>query len=320
MYRQIKIFGSMCLVTLCGWLYLGGCTTPAVVKPSQLVEKKEKPLTKTEEEKLGEYQAEMELGRNMAGRLLQYYGTMDNAKLVEYVNEVGNYIASVSDHPERRYMFAVLNSDTVNAFACPGGYILVTKGALMHAKNEAELAMILSHEVAHVGLQHMFNTLRNMNEKERQKEADELDRHGKDTFAESKVRERAVGFETSKAQALLAKYLSGSAGAGFSILQAAKAGMNLMLEKGLDHKLEFEADHEGVIYAIRAGYAPVALTQFLARLEAKKKAKGTLVKMLEKTHPKLSTRKEKIQALLREMNGSTIVGALGAERFAQYTR
>lgn len=320
MYRQINMMKPSLLMGLFGALYLGACTTSAPTPTGKTLAKKEVILSKSEEEKLGEYQAEMELGRNMAGRLLQYYGTYDNPALVEYVNEVGNYVASVGDYPERRYMFAILNSSNVNAFACPGGYILITKGAVLQAENEAELAMILGHEVAHVGKQHMFNTLRNMKEKDRQKEAEELDRHGKDKYAESKVRERAMGAESSKTQALLAKYLSGSAGAGFSILQAAKAGMNLMLEKGLDHKLEFEADHEGVKYAIRAGYEPFALVHFLARLEAKKKKAGTLVKMLEKTHPKLSTRREKIQALLKEMNGSTIVGALGVDRFATHTK
>lgn len=320
MYRQINMVKPSILMGLFGAFYLGACTTPAPTSTGKTLAKKEMILSKSEEEKLGEYQAEMELGRNMAGRLLQYYSTYENPALVDYVNEVGNYVASVGDYPERRYMFAILNSSNVNAFACPGGYILITKGAVLQAENEAELAMILGHEVAHVSKQHMFNTLRNMKEKDRQKEAEELDRHGKDKYAESKVRERAMGLETSKAQALVAKYLSGSAGAGFSILQAAKAGMNLILEKGLDHKLEFEADHEGVKYAIRAGYEPFALVHFLARLEAKKKKAGTLVKMLEKTHPKLSTRREKIQTLLKEMSGSSIVGALGVERFEAHTK
>ena len=84
--------------------------------------------------------------------------------------------------------------------------------------------------------------------------------------------------------------------------------------------MEFEADHEGVKYAVRAGYDPFAFVHFVTRLEAKKKKAGTLVKMLEKTHPNLSSRREKIEVLLKEMNGSTIVGALGVERFATYTK
>jgi predicted Zn-dependent protease len=255
MYRQMKLVAPRLLLGLCGGLYCGACTTPAPPGLVKTPEKKETVLSNAEEEKLAEYQAELELGRNMAGRLLQYYGTDDKESLVAYVNEVGNYVASVSDYPQRRYMFAILNSDAVNAFACPGGYILVTRGTILHAQNEAELAMVLAHEIAHVGKQHMFKTLRNMNEKDREKEAAELDFHGKDGVAETQVRQRAMGAETSKTQALLAKYLSGSSGAGFSVLQAAKAGMNLILEKGLDHKLEFEADQEGMKYAIRAGYA-----------------------------------------------------------------
>jgi hypothetical protein len=63
-----------------------------------------------------------------------------------------------------------------------------------------------------------------------------------------------------------------------------------------------------------------ALEAFLARLEAKKKSKGDLLRMLDKTHPKLSFRKARIQAILREMKASSIVGAFGKARFANYTK
>ncbi len=284
---------------------------------TSFVKKEDSNLSKDEQDKINEYKAEVELGRNMAGRLLHYYGVYDDENLVNYLNLVGNYVASYSDYPDRRYMFNILDSETVNAFACPGGYILVTVGTLRLATNEAELAMVLGHEVAHVGKKHMFNTLRKMGDKERDDAAKSVDAkqhmHEPETMAARK-RETAENNETG---ALIARYLSGSTGIGLSLLQAAKAGMSLILEKGLDKKLEFEADTEGVRYAVRAGYQPDGLIQFLDRLQAQKeKDKGKLdMSILDKTHPKISERLATINAILDKMNAKEIAGARGEERF-----
>src|SRR5690606_11185790 len=75
-----------------------------------------KNLSAEEQKALDEYKAELELGRNMAGRLLQYFGQIENAELIRYINVVGNYVGQYSDSPERSYMFSVLNTETVNAF------------------------------------------------------------------------------------------------------------------------------------------------------------------------------------------------------------
>lgn len=267
-------------------------------------------LSAEDQKAFEEYRAEVELGRNMAGRLLQFYGSVGDDKLTGYVNQVGTYVGSYSDYPERKYMFDVLDSDSVNAFACPGGYILVTKGALRLAETEAELGMILGHEVAHVGKKHMFNTLKTMSQKEmaEKSKATENERSSDPTLTTRKRPEP----EESEAGKALAKYMSGGS-AGFSILQAAKAGMNVMLEKGLDKDLEFEADHEGVKYGVRSGYEPLALWNFLERLKQKKKSLN--MKVIESTHPKADERQERIITLLREMKAKDITGADGKARF-----
>lgn len=281
--------------------------------------KEESTLSKEDEKKLAEYKAEVILGRDMGGRLLQYYGTYGNEDIISYVNQVGSYVASVGDFPERKYMFAILDTDSVNAFACPGGYILVTKGALELAETEAELAMILGHEIAHVGLQHMYNTLKKMGDREIEKEAEEAAEKGQmnKTYA-SEVRRRPEADNSASAE-LISRYLSQSAGAGMTLLKAAKAGMNVLLEKGLDQKLEFEADEVGVSWAIRAGYEPFGMLRFLNRLSKNKKnkknKKGSSTEILDKTHPKVSDRKARIKKLLANMNAKEIVGAKGNDRF-----
>jgi beta-barrel assembly-enhancing protease len=269
----------------------------------------EETLTDKERKALVEYRAEVEIGRDMAGRLLSFYGTVEGDNLIGYINQVGSYVGSYSDAPDRRYMFAILESESVNAFACPGGYILLTLGTLRAAKNEAELAAVLGHEVAHVGKEHMLKTLKSMDKKKLEENA----KAGEKASAQSqgvRMRKRPK-VEATGVGAAVAKYLSSTAGAGINILQAAKAGMNLILEKGLDKKLEYEADHEGVKYAIRAGYAPRAMLAFLSRAQAKQSAS---VERLEKTHPSMGKRKSRIKKLLVKLNAKEIIGAKGTKR------
>lgn len=289
------------------WVILLACD------PEKTVEEPVSPEEKQEQERIEAYQAEVNLGRSMAGRLLQFYGTYGEEQVVRYINTVGNYVASFSDFPERRYMFSVLDTEQVNAFACPGGYILITKGALRQAQNEAELAAILGHEIAHVGKKHMFNTLAQMDEKSREKEAKEVESKTKvDEISE--VRRRPEVTENSETAKKLIKYLGGSKSA-LSILKAAKAGMNLILEKGLAPQLEYEADDLGVRYAVNAGYAPKAMVNFFSRMEQKMRDEGLDVTQLSKTHPSVLTRKTKVLAIISHPDFQGIVGAKGNDRF-----
>jgi len=284
-----------------------GCTTKGAKSDSSA----ELKLSPEEKQKLEEFKAEIEIGRNMAGRLLAFYGSNGDDKLRGYLNQVGSYVGSYSDYPERKYMFAVLDTEAVNAFACPGGYILLTQGVLRQAQSESELAMILGHEVTHVGKQHMFNTLKTMDKAEAEKAAKDGEKVT-EVPASVAMRKRPEPQEIEEISKF-AKVLGSSGIAGIGILQAAKAGMSLILEKGLDQKLEFEADQEGVKYAVRAGYDPKAMLNFLGRLAEQKKKVDT--KTLGKTHPKLADREARIKELLVALKASDIVGATGTTRF-----
>lgn len=300
---------SIGFLPLVSCLFFVSCTKAA--KPKEEVTSN---LSDAEIKIVEEMRAEVEIGRNMAGRLLGYYGRIEDERVNGYVNQVASYVASYSDFPERRYMVGILKHESVNAFACPGGYILVTMGALRQAKTEAELASILGHEVAHVGKKHMFDTLKKMRQKEMEEAAKSQGPDGRNDRT-LRARERPVPEETG-AGVVLARYLSGSAGASLNILQAAQAGMSLITDKGLDKELEYEADNEGVKYAIRAGYDPKAMLLFLERLEDQNKK----VKNLEKTHPPVEARKKAIVKLLKSLNAVEIIGASGSERFDKVRR
>lgn len=288
-----------------------GCVSSSEEQPNE-----ELKLSKSQQLILDDYKAEVEVGRNMAGRLFAFYGEYQDAGLKSYVNNVGQYVAKSGDYPDRRYMFGVLDSDSVNAFACPGGYILITRGAIKSARNEAELAAILGHESAHIGKMHVFNSLKAMSKEQIDKaQAEATARKRSDKH--SKARLRPVP-EANESGFMLAKILTTASGAGMGILQAAKVGMGLLLEKGLDKELEFEADREGVKYAIRAGYEPRALDQFLQRLSDEKKKSSTKT-VMDVTHPSIPDRRKVIADVLNRMSAEQIFGAEGKERFEAAT-
>src|SRR6201999_4083362 len=71
-----------------------------------------------------------------------------------YVSEIGNKVAQNAERKDVSYTFTVLNSEEINAFALPGGYVYVTRGLVSLANNEAELAGVLGHEIGHVNARH----------------------------------------------------------------------------------------------------------------------------------------------------------------------
>ena len=290
-----------------------GCVTD---KAKDNEEQALEDMTPEEQQAYFDYKAEIEIGRKMASRLLGFYGTYPDKELAEYINRVGLLVASYSDFPERRYMFAIMDTEEVNAFASPGGYILVSLGAIRLAENEAQLAMVLGHEVAHVGKKHMMDTLKRMEEEEEKKKKKEeitdppplavLMRHRVDPKAQE---------EEGSTSAALAKYLGGGAAATINVVKAASAGMSTLLEKGIDHSLEYEADEEGTKYAIRAGYKPDAAVIFLNNLKKKISKKNSV---FTKTHPSVKTRITKVENVLKEIGDDEIVGATGKKRFAKF--
>src|SRR3989338_3678250 len=104
-------------------------------------------------------EAEIIFGREVAARILGRYKLYEDKNLARYINMVGRSAAQYANRPEIEFRFAILNTDIVNAFAAPGGYIFITKGALRLMEDEAELAGVLAHEVAHVSERHIVKEL-----------------------------------------------------------------------------------------------------------------------------------------------------------------
>ena len=127
--------------------YLTQGQKQALDKTAVKVEKAARPVSETEE---------YYIGRGVAATILTKYSLYRNQMVTAYVNSVGNTVAMGSPRPYTYggYHFAVLDTDEINAFACPGGTIFVTRGMLKVVRTEDELAAVLSHEVGHVAQKH----------------------------------------------------------------------------------------------------------------------------------------------------------------------
>jgi predicted Zn-dependent protease len=247
---------------------------------------------------------EIEIGRNMAGKLLAAKGSVPKPQLLRYLNALAYVLKSSTPYVQRRFMVEVLNDPSVNAFACPGGYLFVTQGLLKSIQNEAQLAFVLSHEISHVGKQHIMSALRGkklQSQKDPFLNADSL-----------KSRQRLQPKQQSSLGNAISQQLSGG-GAGAAVLQAVDGGLGLILKEGLDKSMEFEADQESIETIITAGYQPSAGIEFLKLLESLKGPSSE--SSLSKTHPSPTERIRLILPYLKTNDVPLGVGALGGERF-----
>ncbi len=195
---------------------------------------------------------EKEIGKEIAAKLLGIYKLYKNEEATKYINLLGKYVAKYSSEPEREYTFAILDTDTINAYSCPGGYIFVTLGLLNILESEAELAVILSHEIAHITERHILKEI---------KRADILS-GSTEILSEKAIGGKGIGKD-------LAKKISQKA-------------METLLKKGLAKKDEYEADKIGYEIACRGGYNSNTYIDFLKKLDNLTKEPGMAV--LIKTH------------------------------------
>jgi beta-barrel assembly-enhancing protease len=205
-------------------------------------------------------QEELAMGREITGRMLGAAPLVNDAVLQAYVNRVGRWIALQSERPDLPWRFAVIDTASINAFAAPGGYVMLTRGLYEILDNEAQLAGVLAHEIGHIVRRHHVTVL--------QKSA------------------------ALSAGAQLAQRDNRSALINNMIGTGAE-----VFARGLDKSAEYEADAIGVVLAARAGYNPFGLIDVLHKLEARGTADGSLA-LLFKTHPLPGDRLAQLSDLL----------------------
>lgn len=222
---------------------------------------------------------EIQLGREITGNLLGAAPLVKDEALQKYVNQVGRWVASQTDRADLPWHFGVIDSEDLNAFAAPGGYVLLTKGLYRKLNNEAELAGVLAHEIGHVIKKHHLKLLQKT----------QLLNFGAGLLGSK------LGKDSQTVQKLI--------GSGAEICA-----------RSLDKDAEYEADRIGVVLTARAGYDPYGLPEVLQAIAASGKDDGR-VALLFKTHPHPDDR----LATLGDAIGSKLDGVkdgkLLAERF-----
>jgi beta-barrel assembly-enhancing protease len=228
------------------------------------------------------------IGKAVAARILSGYKLLDNPKLTAYVNLVGNTVSLSSDRPYLYggYHFAVLDSAEINAFACPGGIVFITKGMLDVAENEDELAAVFAHEIAHI--------------------------NNYDGIASIK---RSRWTAALAAAGSSAAKQSGSAGVSelAGIFQGVVDDVfKTIVVNGYGKTCEYAADEACLSFLARAGYDPSKMKDFLNVLSRKgRSSEGGLFK----THPATAERIDNVRNNLPSGKVDSALVSLRAERF-----
>jgi len=230
--------------------------------------------------------AEINFGREVAARVLGRFPLLRNERLTRYVSLVGTALAAQSGRPELNYHFAILDSDSVNAYSAPGGYIFITRGALEMANDEAELAAVLAHEIAHVSERHIVKA---------------LNIHASDNSGAAGLG-RMLG--------------AGSDTARVAFMQALDQAVKILFENGYSQQDELQADRMATLLLVNTGLDPLALRRYLARVQTvdnKSQAINT-------THPPSAERLESLDRLITEEHLIGLDMARNTTRFNRYVK
>jgi len=204
-------------------------------------------------------ESEIKLGRQYAQQVEASAKLVQDPVINEYVNRIGQNLVRNSD-AQVPFTIKVIDSDEVNAFALPGGFFYVNSGLILAADEEAELAGVMAHEIAHVCAHH---------------------------YAREMTRAQWARIGT-----IPLIFVGG--GVGYAVYEAAGFGIPLTFMK-FQRNFEAEADYLGLQYMYKTGYDPQAFVSFFEKLEAKEKKKpGTLAKAFA-SHPQTPDRIEKSQ-------------------------
>ena len=207
--------------------------------------------------------AEIEKGRELHEEMLQQNPIYQDGELQAYVDRIGKKMAAVSHRPELDYVFTIIDSPDINAFALPGGYVYINRGLITYLNSEAQLAAVLGHEIGHITARHAV----------RQQTA------SRTANAASIALIFATGVDMRETTSLI----SGA------------------LISGYGREMELEADSLGAEYLFNAGYDPNAMVEVIEVLKnhedfTKRTSNRTAVAYhgLFASHPRNDTRLKEV--------------------------
>jgi predicted Zn-dependent protease len=250
-----KVFSNEYLRILTVLLSLFSVVSCATTKGSVITEEQKQTLEIAEKEK--------EIGDAAFAKLAGKYGVLRDEALTAYLNKFGKSIALYCERQEFDYFFAILDTDTVNAYSLPGGYVLITKGALKALQTPGELAGVIAHELGHINKFHITNNV--------------------------KIETKMNFFE------ILARFIAGPR----QVISTMAAQVSDKIEEklfieGFDSDTEFEADEYAGQMLLSLDINTSDYIAYLQRLEANTDDES--MQELDRTHPPMSERLAKLEA------------------------
>ncbi len=232
------------------------------------------------------------IGRAVAANILARYKVYNSPKAQKYLNNICHAMTTLSERPElyKDYFVVILDTNEINAFATPGGHIMVTRGLLKCTDSEDAVAAVLAHEISHILLQHSVKAIKTS---------------------------RAANAIIRTSGSLAVAATGGNDGAkenvdGFS--DSVDEIVGDMLEHGYSKSQELAADTKALELMANAGYNPRAMDSMLKLIEANTKENDQGFK---KTHPEPKTRLKNVSLHYSKYNKLTDTTAARKKRFAQ---
>ena len=207
---------------------------------------------------------EIALGPEIAGRVLGARPLWNDLEAQRRVNLIGRWLASQTSRPDLPWTFGVIDTPEVNAYAAPGGFILIARGLYELLSTDSEVAAVLGHEISHCVQSDHYNVIRKQ----------ELASYGKELALKD------VNAST------------GSVAGDYARRYAEQYGATVMLT-ALDREAEYRSDEAAEIYLARSGMNPLALYAVLQKMIALGTESASLAQ-LQKTHPPLDSRMDRI--------------------------
>ena len=228
---------------------------------------------------------EIDFGRGVSAKILGKYPILRDERKVRYISQIGTGISAQLGRPELRYFFGILDTDEINAFAAPGGYIFVTRGALKLMRNEAQLAGVLAHELAHVDQKHIVRKL--------------------------KLQSTDRSVTSGIAQVLGGATLT----AKIALERLNDLAFKMLMEEGLSKEDEADADKKALEMLMSTGYDLQSYLEYLQSL--KPYLEQGQAKVLSKTHPTIEFRYNNLREFIIKNGLENFQGKKNEKRFQE---
>jgi predicted Zn-dependent protease len=227
---------------------------------------------------------EKKLGKEFYDKMEKNHFLLENKRLNDYINQIGSLILAQSKKAPFEFHFSIVDSNAINAFATPGGYIYINKGLINVAENEGELAGVIAHETGHANARHVASII-----------------------------EKSQKLNIATLAAIIAgAFLGGGGEATIAIAAFSVAGSSSLTLKFM-REHEEEADRLGIGYLVSAGYYPAAMVDFLKIMKQHEFISKTMPSYLM-THPGTDQRIFYLDSLIltkyRQTGAKNIVGNL----------